>query len=93
MPPEAIEAWANWDAGYDPKEPLTASQAGFVRQAFMSGWLARQPQSPDTSLSDALADEVREIAEDYNYSNEMVGIAVRNWFHHAAMKSKEQSNV
>lgn len=38
---------------------------------------------------ETLADQVRAIAEDSDYSNEMVGIAVRNWFHRRAMRAAE----
>lgn len=43
------------------------------------------PMTAARPVDDALANEVRDIAEDSNYSNEMVGIAVRNWFHRAAI--------
>jgi hypothetical protein len=36
----------------------------------------------------SLEDEVRAIAEDSNYSNELLGIAVRNWFHRTTLLAK-----
>lgn len=40
LSPEANLAWVDWDPGYDPDPPLTAKQSNFVRDAFMSGWIA-----------------------------------------------------
>ena len=37
---EAQRAWVNFDPDYEPREPLTVSQCGYVRNAFLSGFKA-----------------------------------------------------
>lgn len=37
---EMLDAYVDWDPGYEPREPLSASQLGFVRSAFYAGFEA-----------------------------------------------------
>lgn len=69
--------WAHcWSCGLKSGEHQTAAKA-------TKAWntrLTTLPQS-DEPTEASLADEVRDIAEDDRYSNDMLGITVRNWFH------------
>lgn len=59
------------------------------------GVVLSPPQLVSTgdALPDALANEVRALAEDSNYSNEMIGIAVRNWFHRQPARVKADAPI
>lgn len=96
LPQEAIDAWVDWDPGYEPKESLTVSQFGFVRAAFMAGWLARQPQSPSTSENalGSVLDLVDGLYRGYGVELNDVDVAIAQKARgtYLAMKSKEQSN-